>query len=588
MVRYSEEILEEIRNKIDIVTLISNYVSLKKSGKSHKGLCPFHQEKTPSFMVDGQKQMFYCFGCGEGGNIFTFIMKMEKTNFPETVKLLANKAGVQLPVYKKQNNKETKEREVVYNLNSIAANYYQKNLFTNQGKIALNYLKKRGFNEEIIRKFCLGYALPGYEHLIYTLSSKKVEQRDLLKAGLVSISTKTKKNIDYFRNRIIFPIINLQGKIIAFGGRVLDNRLPKYINSPETIVYNKAKNLYGLFQAKQSIRQKNQVIIMEGYTDVLIAHQFGFDNSVASLGTALTSQQIILMKRFADEVIIVFDSDPAGERATLRSIDLIKKAGLSVKIVSLPVESDPADILLKKGRIYFESLIKNALPLIDYKLSIMLHQYNPAHIAGKVSIVKGLFEDLNDINSDIELRNEIKKIAERLNLTEESILIDLKRYRKGSTKLTNIVEATHTPIESTNINAEKILIGNMLQNKDVIDRIISELEVEDFTITEHREIFSTIINLYETGEKVSMQKVIDRIEHPKITNLISRIMLKDVVYFDLDTVNRSIKAIKIHKLQQELDIIKKAMHLEEKNKKNVEAKILQEYQNILNRIKALT
>ena len=195
MVRYSEEILEEIRNKIDIVTLISNYVSLKKSGKSHKGLCPFHQEKTPSFMVDGQKQMFYCFGCGEGGNIFTFIMKMEKTNFPETVKLLANKAGVQLPVYKKQNNKETKEREVVYNLNSIAANYYQKNLFTNQGKIALNYLKKRGFNEEIIRKFCLGYALPGYEHLIYTLSSKKVEQRDLLKAGLVSISTKTKKNI---------------------------------------------------------------------------------------------------------------------------------------------------------------------------------------------------------------------------------------------------------------------------------------------------------------------------------------------------------------------------------------------------------
>ena len=585
MVRYSEEILDEIRNRIDIVALISEYVPLKKSGKGHKGLCPFHQEKTPSFMVDSQRQIFHCFGCGEGGNIYTFIMKIEKLNFPEAVRLLANKAGVQLPVYEKQDSKKIEEKELIFRLNRITADYYQKNLFSPQGKRALNYLLKRNFSEEIIKKFHLGYALPGFEHLVHFLTSKKIRQTGLLKAGLSFRSAKTGKILDYFRDRIIFPIFNLQGKIIAFGGRVLDDKLPKYLNSPETPVYYKTKNLYGLFQAKQRIRQQNQVIIMEGYTDVLIAHQFGFGNAVASLGTALTSQQVSLLRRFTDEILIAFDSDSAGKSATLRSLGLVKKAGLAVKIVYLPPDSDPADIILQKGEPFFANLIKDALPLFDYKLKILLQQYNPASSQGKVNIVKELFSDLADIGSDIELHSEVKKIAERLHLTEDSILIDLNQYKKGNKQLSNIL--TNIPVESTHVNAEKILIGNMLQKRDVIERIISDLKVEDFTVPEHREIYSTIINLFNKGEKISLQKVMDEIAEPKITNLIPRIMIRDVVSLDSGTIERSINAIKIYKLQLELEKIKNKINEEEKRKKAVTAELLQEYQDLLYKIKTM-
>ncbi|MDD3656669.1 MAG: DNA primase [Atribacterota bacterium] len=585
MIRYSEEILDEIRNRIDIIAIISEYVPLKKSGKSYKGLCPFHQEKTPSFMVDSERQIFHCFGCGEGGNIFTFIMKMEKVNFPEAVKLLANKAGVQLPVNDKQNIKNVQEKELIFQLNDLAADYYHKNLFLPQGKRALDYLMKRSFSKDIIKKFRLGYALPGFEHLVKILYSKKIPQTDLFKAGLVSRSNKTGKAIDYFRDRIIFPIFNLQGKLIAFGGRVLDDKLPKYINSPETLVYNKAKNLYGLFQAKKSIRQKNQVIIVEGYTDLLMAHQHGFENVVASLGTALTNQQIDLVKRFADEILIAFDADTAGKSATLRSLSMIKKAGMNIRIVTLPPESDPADILLKKDKIFFIDLLKKALPLIDYKLEVLLQQYNPTSSGGKLSIIKELFQDLSDINSDIELRNEVKKIAERLDLTEESIFKDLIQYKKGNRQLANIL--TNTSVESTHVNAEKILIGTMLQRRDYIERIFSELQVKDFTISEHKEIVSTIMNLFDKGEKISLQKVMDKIEKPDIISLISRIMLRDVISLDTGAIERSIKAIKTNKLKLELGRIKGAIQEEEKRNKEVTPELLQEYQEIMHKIKTM-
>lgn len=583
MARYSEEILDEIRNRLDIVAVISEYVPLKKGGKNFKGLCPFHQEKTPSFMVDEERQIFHCFGCGEGGNIFTFIMKMEKLNFPEAIKMLAQKAGVSLPVNEKQNSKNIQEKELIYRLNEIAADYYQKNLFLTQGKSALDYLLKRGFSKEIINKFELGYALPGFEHLVNVFLSKKITPAGLFKAGLASKSTKTNKTIDYFRNRIIFPIFNLQGNIIAFGGRVLDDKLPKYINSPETLVYQKSKNLYGFFQAKKNIRKQNQVIVMEGYTDVLMAHQFGVDNAVASLGTALTVQQISFVKRFADEMIVAFDADTAGQSATLRSLSLIKKAGIKVRVISLPANCDPADILLKRGRQFFINLIERALPLIDYKLKILIQQFNPATTEGKVSIIRELFQDLSAIDSNIELNNEVKKLAERLGLTEDSILKDLNRYKKGDRQLPRI--STDSLVESTHINAEKILIGSMLQKKDQLEKILSELNVEDFSIPEHQEIISVIINLKKKGERISVQKVMDLVENPQIINLLSQIILKDLISLDSAALERSIRAIKTYKLTLELNTIKSEIEKDEKNKKEVTPTMLQKYQNILQKIK---
>lgn len=584
--RYSEEILDEIRNRLDIVELISEYVSLKPSGKGYKGLCPFHQEKTPSFMVDSGRQIFHCFGCGEGGNIFTFIMKMEKVKFPEAVKILADKAGIALPTFENQNIKSSPDRELIFRLNEIAADYYHRNLFSAQGKSARQYLWKRNFSEEIIKKFQLGYALPGYEHLMSILLAKKIPLSDLFKAGLVAKSSKSGKTMDYFRNRIIFPIFNLQGNIIAFGGRVLDDKLPKYINSPETAVYSKAKHLYGLFQAKKSIRQKNQVIIVEGYTDVLMAHQYGFENVVASLGTALTSQQIDLVKRYADEVLVAFDSDTAGKIATLRSLNMIKKAVRKVRIISLPLDSDPADVLLKEGKNYFSNLLDKALPLIDYKLKVLTEQYNASTSAGKISIIRELFPDLSSVTSEVELQTEVKKIAEKLDLAEESILNDLNRYKKGNrVLLTSIL--TDTSSESTHINAEKILIGSMLQKRDNIEKIFSELQVEDFSIQEHREIVSIIMDLFKGGEKVSLQKVMDELEDPKMMSLLSKIIMQDLVSLDTMVINRSIKAIKKYKLQQELAKIKNKIREEERVKKEVSSELLQNYQDVLHKIKAM-
>lgn len=584
--RYSEEILDEIRNRLDIVELISEYVSLKPSGKGYKGLCPFHQEKTPSFMVDSGRQIFHCFGCGEGGNIFTFIMKMEKVKFPEAVKILADKAGIALPTFENQNIKIAPDRELIFRLNEIAADYYHRNLFSAQGKSARQYLWKRNFSEEIIKKFQLGYALPGYEHLMSILLAKKIPLSDLFKAGLVAKSSKSGKTMDYFRNRIIFPIFNLQGNIIAFGGRVLDDKLPKYINSPETAVYSKAKHLYGLFQAKKSIRQKNQVIIVEGYTDVLMAHQYGFEDVVASLGTALTSQQIDLVKRYADEVLVAFDSDTAGKIATLRSLNMIKKAVRKVRIISLPLNSDPADVLLKEGKNYFSNLLDKALPLIDYKLKVLTEQYNASTSAGKISIIRELFPDLSSVTSEVELQTEVKKIAEKLDLAEESILNDLNRYKKGNrVLLTSIL--TDTSSESTHINAEKILIGSMLQKRDNIEKIFSELQVEDFSIQEHREIVSIIMDLFKGGEKVSLQKVMDELEDPKMMSLLSKIIMQDLVSLDTMVINRSIKAIKKYKLQQELAKIKNKIREEERIKKEVSSELLQNYQDVLHKIKAM-
>ena len=563
--KYSDQILDEIRNRLDIVEIVSEYVSLKGSGKSFKGLCPFHQEKTPSFVVDRDKQIFHCFGCGEGGNIFSFIMKIEKMNFPEAVKLLADKAGIVLPVYNKKNDQSYQKTGVLLEINKNAGSYYQNNLFSNQGKKAFDYLFKRSFKADVLKIFQIGYALPGYNNLSYLLVQKKYELSDILKAGLVIRSRKTRKLIDYFHDRIIFPITDIQGRIIAFGGRVLDNKLPKYINSPETPVYVKSKNLYGLFQAKDNIRKNNQVIIVEGYTDVLMAYQYNFKNVVASLGTALTKQQVNLIKRYANEVIIAFDSDTAGRSATLRGLSIAKNEGLQVRVISLPDSKDPVDTLLEKGRDYFSNLINNALPLVDYKLKFLTQQYNQETNEGKINIVKNLFPDLAEINSQIELQMEVKKISEKLKIEEEIILKDLKKYRKGSRELPNL--STRNKTESTHVNAEKILIAGMLYEHKYAKMIFSEMEVSDFSVTEHREIVSIINNLFKDGEKINLQKVIDNIEKEEQVNLLSGILFKDVVVLNDEVINRSIKAIKKYQLQVELEKIKNRIKEEETTKK---------------------
>ena len=588
ILRFSSDLLEEIRNRCDIVDIISEYVHLKPAGKGFKGLCPFHGEKTPSFMVSPEKQLFHCFGCGEGGNVFNFLMKYEKYSFFEAVEMLAKKSGVSLPVDEEKENLLYRKKERLYELNNLAANYYRECLFrTNQGKKIINYLKKRGINDTGVEKYKLGYAPPVWDALTNFLKKKGYTCEELIKAGLIKKSKIEEKYIDYFRDRIIFPIFHLSGRVIGFGGRVLDDSLPKYINSPETLVYNKGSNLYNLNFAKEDIRKKNYIIIVEGYTDVLITQQYEFNNVAASLGTALTTKQIDLIKRFTDTVLIAYDADSAGNMAALRSLDLLVEAGLGIKVLALPQGYDPADFLIKKGIKPFQNLIDRSLSLIDYKLKLLYSNHSVETIEGKVKVIKGILPTLSVIGNEVELRAQIKKISEELKLSEEAISIELKKYKRGSK------DSSHNYIklnsESGNIKAEKILIGCMLENEKIACNILKKLKTEDFSVLMHRQIVAVIKKKLQDDKAVNSQKVIDCLNDDEAAKLISKILMEETITFDEKIITGYVDTINNFKLAQERkDLEKRAKILDEKIKKSekIEEDDLKELREIVRQLKS--
>jgi len=586
--RFSSDLLEEIRNRCDIVDIISDYVHVKPAGKGFKGLCPFHEEKTPSFMVSPEKQLFHCFGCGEGGNVFNFLMKYEKLSFFEAVKMLAQKSGVSLPVDEEKENILHKNKERLYKLNNLVADYYRECLFkTNQGKKIINYFKKRGINDTSVEKYKLGYAPPGWDASTNHLKKKGYSYEELIKAGLIKKSKIEGKYIDYFRDRIIFPIFNLSGRVIGFGGRVLDNSLPKYINSPETMIYNKGSNLYSLNFAKEDIRKKNCIIVVEGYTDVLITQQYGFNNMAASLGTALTTKQIDLIKRFTDTVLIAYDADSAGNMATLRSLDLLVKAGLEIKVIDLPQGLDPADFLIKKGKKLFQNLIDSSLSLIDYKLKLLYSKYSIKAIEGKVKIIKGIMPTLSVMGDENELRAQIVKISEELKLTEEAIRIDLVKYKRGLKEF--IPSFINPDSESGNTKAEKILIGCMLENEQIARGILKKLKAKDFSVLMHRQIIAAIEKILEDDKIVDSQKVIDYLNDDKAAKLISKILMEENITFEGKIISGYVDTINNFKLAQERrNLGKRAKILDEKIKKSekIEEDDLKELREIVRQLKS--
>jgi len=586
--RFSSDLLEEIRNRCDIVDIVSEYVHLKPAGKGFKGLCPFHGEKTPSFMVSPEKQLFHCFGCGEGGNVFNFLMKYEKLSFFEAVEMLAKKSGVSLPIDEEKENLLYRKKERLYQLNNLAANYYRECLFrTNQGKKIINYLKKRGINDTSVEKYILGYAPSGWDALTNFLKKKGYAYEELIKTGLIKKSKIEGKYIDYFRDRIIFPIFHLSGRVIGFGGRVLDDSLPKYINSPETLVYNKGSNLYNLNFAKEDIRKKNYIIIVEGYTDVLITQQYEFNNVVASLGTALTTKQIDLIKRFTDTVLIAYDADSAGNMATLRSLDLLVKAGLEIKVLALPQGYDPADFLIKKGIKPFQNLIDRSLSLIDYKLKLLYFNYSVKTIEGKVKVIKGILPTLSVMGNEVELRAQIKKISEELKLSEEAILIELKKYKTGSKDSShNFVKFNS---EAGNIKAEKILIGCMLENEQIAKDILKKLKAKDFSVLLHRQIVTAIEKKIKDDKAIDSQKIIDCLNDDEAAKLISKILMEETITFDEKIISGYVGTINNFKLIQERkNLEKRAKILDEKIKKSekIEEDDLKELREIVRQLKS--
>ncbi|MBT3310607.1 MAG: DNA primase [Desulfobacterales bacterium] len=431
-----EDKIAEIRNTADIIDVVSEVVLLKKAGKNHLGLCPFHSEKTPSFTVSSPKQMFYCFGCGTGGNVFSFLMKHEGISFPEASRILARKYGIDIPVQSQKQKEQTSEKEKIVAVNELAMNFFRFNLLKDPvGKRPVEYLKKRGIKRESVDALNMGYAPNGWDNLVKYLFKKGIPEEISEKSGLI-VQRKKGGYYDRFRDRIIFPISDIGRRVIGFGGRVMDDSLPKYLNSPETPLYNKSRSLYGLHIAKQACRESGIAFIVEGYFDFLSLFQHGIKNSVATLGTALTPEHMRLLKGYASKVILVYDSDEAGIKAAQRSVDVLEKGYMDARILVLPEGYDPDSYLFEFGSEAFNKLAEGALGIVSFLIESAINKHGVS-VEGKIRIVSDMEGYLAAVKDNVARSLYINQLAERIGIDEAAIL---EKVRTASRALQGNIE----------------------------------------------------------------------------------------------------------------------------------------------------
>ncbi len=509
MGRIPQEIIDRLLDRLDIVEVVSGYIQLKKAGRNFKANCPFHNEKTPSFMVSPDKQIYHCFGCGAGGNAIGFVMQYENMDFPEAVRMLAAKAGVELPKYEKDTGPAASLANRLYEINKTAATFYQNFLRSDRGEKAFEYLKKRGIDTEVLSEFRIGYAPREWESFRRYCESKKIPADLMKKAGLTIPSEKGKGDYDRFRNRILFPIFNERGHIVAFGGRVMDDSLPKYINSPETLIYTKSNVLYGLNFAKKSIREKGYAVLVEGYMDVIIPFQHGVTNVVATSGTALTPGQATMLRKYTDTSVMVFDADQAGEAASLRGLDVLVAHGMNVKIAALPKGEDPDSFVRKSGKEKFEDIVDKAKGLFDYKLDLLIDKLGVRDIGG---IVDEMLPTISRVRNAVVQSDYLKRLAGRLGIHEASL-----RYEMGKVKpdysyryeLESKVDRTSRNYRSSEIH----LLGLAISDKKLFDRIQSELGLDRFRDSNVNKVIQAVSDLYGKGEQsINPGKLLSRLE----------------------------------------------------------------------------
>ncbi len=490
---YSEEVIEEVRSKNDIVDVISGYVSLKKKGSSYFGLCPFHNEKSPSFSVSRQKQMYYCFGCGAGGNVITFIMEYENFSFVEALKFLAERAGVELPEqeYSREARERADTRAVLLEINKAAAQYYYVQLKNSQGAQALTYLKNRGLSDDTIKAFGLGYSNK-YSNLLYQYLKSKGYQTDMIaKAGLISVDERHGAS-DKFWNRVMFPIMDVRNRVIGFGGRVMGDGEPKYLNSPETRIFDKSRNLYGINEAKNSRRPN--FIICEGYMDVIAMHQAGFHQAAASLGTAFTTGQANLLKRYVKEVLLAYDSDGAGTNAALRAIGILKEAGLSGKVINMEPYKDPDEFMKNLGAEEFRRRIEEAENGFFFELRMLEREYNLEDPESKTRFHREIAKKLCGFPEEVERENYLEAVAERYRIGFENLrkLVASYAAQTGLVRQTlrpksGLAEKKNTPDENKK-KAQRLLITWIVDEPEVYPKIAKYIGAEDFTDELYRKV----------------------------------------------------------------------------------------------------
>jgi DNA primase len=499
---YSSEVIEEVVSRNDIVDVISGYIKLKKSGSSYVGLCPFHNEKSPSFSVSGTKQMYHCFGCGVGGNVITFVMEYENYTFPEAVKMLADRAGIALPVmeYSGEDRRERDIKTKLLEINKIAATFYYHQLKSPAGQSGLDYLKKRQLSDKTINTFGLGYA-PQLTGDLYRMLKEKGYDDELLKES--GLFTYEKGIREKFWNRVIFPIMDINNKVIGFGGRVMGDGKPKYLNSPETKLFDKSKNLYGLNVARSS--RKNNLIICEGYMDVISMHQAGFNQAVASLGTALTPGHARLMKRYTDNVLITYDSDEAGVKAALRAIPILKEAGLSTKVINMRPYKDPDEFIKALGTEAFQERIDKAENSFMYEIGIIEKNYNRSDPESETAFEREVANKLVQFSEKLERDNYMKAVCRQFMIPEDGMREMVIRIGSQSgiiprqTQPVRRMEPARKKKEDGIRQAEKILLTWMIEDGDIYDKVSEYIQPDDFIDPLFKDVASKVYEQYETG-----------------------------------------------------------------------------------------
>lgn len=507
-----DEFIERVRLESDIVATISDYIVLKKNGKNYWGCCPFHNEKTPSFSVTPDKGFFYCFGCHKGGNVFNFIMKLESVSYFEAVKILASKLNIPLPQKERTPQEMAREREIakLRSVNDLARDFFYACLTkTNYGKTAKNYFLKRGVDATVINKFKLGFAPEAWDKLSDAFIKRGCSEEILIKAGL-AVERKSAGIYDRFRNRVMFPICDERGLVVGFGGRVLGDEQPKYLNSPETIIFNKRNILFGLDHAYQAIKNNGYAIVVEGYMDVITAHSYDIRHVVASLGTSFTIEQCKKLLRYAPEIIFAYDNDSAGKNATIRALSIVRNSGANVKVIAIPEGKDPDEFIRKHGAEAFIGLAKAALQLLDYQVERTLRENNYSTLEGKVAVVAKLVPILAETNNAVEVNAYIARIAQSLGIDESAVRSEIQKFSFENKKDKNVKQGQdirrHTmlqKVDSAAVAAGRHIIRLLWNDNSIIPYLEAQLALCEFQNKEHHAIVKFLLENYNSGESIN-------------------------------------------------------------------------------------
>ena len=578
MIRYSDEIIDEVRQSNDVVDIISQYVHLTRKGRNYFGLCPFHNEKSPSFSVSPDRQIFHCFGCGVGGNVYTFLMKIEGITFKEAVETLAEKTNIQLPTL--ENSADSSKEELkakVYKVNQFTADFYHQNLYKPTAKMAQEYVKKRKLNQETLEAYKIGFS-GKFDELYKALKQQGFEEKEILESGLVN-KNDNGTYIDRYRNRLMFPICDARGKVIAFGGRVLDDSKPKYINSPENVVYSKGRHLFGLNVAKKDSAKR--LIIVEGYMDVISLHQRGITNVVGALGTALTEQQGWLLRKSTEQVILGFDADGAGQTAVARSMEILQNMGCDMRVLQIEGAKDPDEYIVKFGEGRFKLAVDNAISLVEFKVKNLKKDINLENTADKIKFLNEIAKVLSKVANTIEREIYIEKIAKGYNISKEAIYAEVNKLiyanskgdkilqnKKQETRHIKREEKEEAQIDEDIKNRENTIIALLLDaNIEVFNKIKQKIKPEDFKDKINQEIAKQLyIELENNG--VNINRLIDTFDE-ETQNHITMVMATD---YEIEDTEKAVDDILLKYEKEKLNYRKKEILKQLEIEQNAEEK----------------